>query len=88
MGGCFLCGGYRQDELGRVSAHRVDVDPADLLHQLGQVGVRRSESVQAGKATCSRSVWKAARMLCATRAGSIQSGHGFGNTNAAKPCGR
>jgi len=38
-----LSGGYGQEELERAGAYRVYQDPADLLHQLDEVGVRRED---------------------------------------------
>lgn len=37
-----LSGGYGEDELDRCGAYRVYEDPADMLHHLDEVGVRRS----------------------------------------------
>jgi HAD superfamily hydrolase (TIGR01549 family) len=38
-----LSGGYGKEELERAGAYRVYQDPADLLHHLDEVGVRRAE---------------------------------------------
>jgi HAD superfamily hydrolase (TIGR01549 family) len=43
LGVGLLSGGYGQDELERAGAYRVYQDPADLLHHLDEVGVRRAE---------------------------------------------
>jgi len=43
LGVGLLSGGYGQDELERAGAYRVYQDPADLLHHLDEVGVRREE---------------------------------------------
>jgi len=43
-----LSGGYGQEELERAGAYRVYQDPADLLHHVDEVGVRRGSSGDAG----------------------------------------
>jgi phosphoglycolate phosphatase-like HAD superfamily hydrolase len=42
LGVGLLAGGYGENELVRAGAYRVYEDPADLLHQLDEVGVRIS----------------------------------------------
>jgi len=43
LGVGLLSGGYGQQELERAGAYRVYEDPADLLHHLDEVGVRRED---------------------------------------------